>query len=94
MNTLPQKVRWALEKPSNEPEKSIIATVVSKEVKTGIHETGRSTMGYSFVINFLAEDGQTLELYAYEVEFGGLKEGMNGILTYKGRYFVTFTEKT
>ena len=51
-------------------------------------------MGYSFVINFLAEDGQTLELYAYEVEFGGLKEGMNGILTYKGRYFVAFTEKT
>ena len=49
-------------------------------------------MGYSFVINFLTEDGQTLELYAYEIEFGGLKEGTRGVLTYKGRYFVDYTE--
>ena len=86
------KIRWALEKPSREVEKSVVATVVSKEVKSGTHETGRSVMGYSFVVNFLTADGQTLELYAYEIEFGSLKEGMNGILTYKGRYFVGFSE--
>lgn len=88
------KVRWTLEKPSNEPEKSVIATVVSKEVKTGTHGTGRSVMGYSFAVTFQTEDGQTLELYTYEIEFGGLREGMTGVLTYQGRYFVEFTEKT
>lgn len=31
-----------------------------------------------------------LELHAHEIEFGGLKEGMEGILTYQGRYFMDF----
>ena len=80
------------EKPSWEPDISVGATVVSKEVRSGTHRSGRSQMGYSFVVTFLTEDGQTLELYAYEIEFGSLKEGMNGILTYKGRYFVHFDQ--
>lgn len=84
------KISWSLEKPSKEVERSVVATVLSKEVKSGTNETGRSTMGYSFAITFLTEDGQNLELYAYEVEYGGLKEGMKGVLTYQGRYFVNF----
>ena len=87
------RVRWFWEKPSREAEKSVAAAIVSKEVKQGTNRSGRSMMGYSFVVTFQTEDGQTLELYAYEVEFGGLKEGMKGILTYQGRYFVDFTEK-
>ena len=79
-----------LEKPSKEPEKIVTATVVSKEVRSGTQGSGRSMMGYSFVVNFQTEDGQMLELYAYETEFGGLKEGSAGILTYQGRYFVDF----
>ena len=78
------------EKPSSEPEKTIGATVISKEVRSGTQGSGRSMMGYSFVVNFQTEDGQMLELYAYETEFGGLKEGSAGILTYQGRYFVDF----
>lgn len=84
------KISWSFEKPSREVERSVIATVVSKEVKSGTNETGRSMMGYSFAITFLTEDCQNLELYAYEVEYGGLKEGMKGVLTYQGRYFVNF----
>lgn len=87
------RVRWFWEKPAKEPEKSVMATVVSKEVKSGTNQSGRSMMGYSFVVNFRTEDGELLELYAYEVEFGGLKEGMRGILTHRGRYFVSFSEK-
>jgi len=87
------KVRWALEKPSREPERAVAATVVSKEVKPGTQSSGRSMMGYSFAVTFQTEEGQTLELYAYEVEFGALKEGMSGILTYQGPYFVSFEEK-
>jgi transcriptional regulator with XRE-family HTH domain len=79
-----------MEKPSSEPEKTIGATVISKEVRSGTQGSGRSMMGYSFVVNFQTEDGQMLELYAYETEFGGLKEGSAGILTYQGRYFVDF----
>lgn len=78
------------EKPSSDPEISVRATVVSKEVRSGTHGSGRSQIGYSFVVSFATEDHRTLELYAYEVEFGGLREGMEGILTYQGRYFVDF----
>lgn len=81
------------EEPSNEPERTVTATVVSKEVLEGTNATGRSMMGYSFLIIFRTAEGQILELYAYEVEFGGLKEGMTGQLTYQGRYFVDFLEE-
>ena len=76
------------EKPSYEPEKSVQATVFSKEIVSGTQRSGRSQMGYSFIVIFRTQDGQMLELYAYEEEFGGLKEGMEGMLTYQGRYFV------
>lgn len=78
------------EKPSNDPERAVKATVISKEITSGTQRSGRSQMGYSFVVRFQAEDGQLLELYTYEEEYGGLKEGMSGILTYQGRYFVDF----
>lgn len=86
------RVRPFLEKPANEPERTTAATVISKEVRSGTQATGRSMMGYSFQVNFRTEDGQHLELYAYEVEFGALREGARGMLTYKGRYFVSFSE--
>ena len=86
------RVRWFLEKPSNEPERTVAATVISKEVQEGTNRTGRSMMGYSFLITFRTDSGETLDLYAYEVEFGALKEGMKGNLTYQGRYFVAFEE--
>lgn len=84
------RVRWFWEKPTKEPVKAVPATVVSKEVRQGAHRSGRSMMGYSFVVTFRTAQGELLELYAYEVEFGGLKEGMTGTLTYQGRYFMDF----
>lgn len=78
------------EKPSQDPRISVQATVVSKEIRSGTRSSGRSQMGYSFVVCFETEDRQMLELYAHEIEFGGLKEGMEGILTYQGRYFMDF----
>ncbi len=78
------------EKPSWDPRISLQATVASKEVRSGTNRSGRSQLGYSFVVNFVTEDNRTLELYAHEIEFGSLKEGMEGILTYQGRYFVDF----
>lgn len=82
-----------LEKPSWEPIKIAAVTVVSKEVRSGTFRSGRSQAGYSFVVNFRTEDGRMLELFAYETEFGGLKEGMQGIVTYQGRYFVDFEKQ-
>lgn len=78
------------EKPCYEPVKSVQATVISKEIVSGTQRSGRSQMGYSFVITFRTEEGETMELFAYEEEFGGLKEGASGTLTYQGRYFVDF----
>lgn len=87
------KAHFFQEKPTKEPEKTIRATVASKEVKPGTHRSGRSKGGYSYTITFVTEDGQTLELFAYEIEFGGLAEGTQGFLTYQGRYFVRFEDK-
>lgn len=78
------------EKPCYEPEKAVQATVISKEIVSGTQRSGRSQMGYSFLVTFQTEDGQTLKLFAYEEEFGRLKEGMTGKLTYQGRYFMDF----
>ncbi len=78
------------EKPSYEPILVVQANVTSKEIISGTHNSGRSQMGYSFLVTFQTEDGQTLELFAYEEEFGSLKEGMTGKLTYQGRYFIDF----
>ena len=86
------RVRPFKEKQAKEPEKTVFATVLSKEVKEGTHDTGRSNYGYSYVIHFITGEGQKLELYAYEIEFGGLRKGMQGMLTYKGRYFVSFVQ--
>ena len=86
------RVRLWGEKKSKEPEKTVTATIVSKEVKRGTRSTGRSNGGYSYGVNFLTEEGNLLELYAYEIEFGSLKEGTKGRLTYQGRYFVCFEE--
>ena len=70
------------EKPCYEPEKAVQATVISKEIVSDTQRSGRSQMGYSFVITFRTADGENLELYAYEEEFGGLKDGTSGTLTY------------
>lgn len=88
------KVRLFREKPSTEPERVVVATVASKEIKQGTNETGRSVMGFSFLIQFVATDGQILELFAHELEYGALKEGMKGTLIYQGRYFLSFSEIT
>ena len=80
------------ERPTREPERTVKATVTGKEVKPGTHRAGRSKGGYSYAVYFRAEDGQTLELYAYEVEFGGLRPGAEGLLTYRGSYFLAFEE--
>ena len=70
--------------------KTVNATVASKKVKSGTYQSGRSKGGYSYTITFVTENGHALELFAYEIEFGGIKEGMTGMLTYQGRYFVDF----
>ena len=87
------RVRIWKEKPSNEPERTTGATVISKEIRSGTGGAGRSVMGYSFVVTFRTVDGIELTLYTYETEYASLKEGSVGNLTYQGRYFVDF-EKT
>lgn len=87
------KIRPFIEKPAKEPEKTVFARLISKEVKTGTFDTGRSNRGYNYVLYFMTEEGQKLELFSYEIEFGRLSVGMQGMLTYKGRYFVRFVEE-
>lgn len=84
------RMRWAQEIPTQEPERTVMATVVSKEVRPGTYGAGRSKGGFSYIVNFQTQDGVPLELFAYELEYGSLLEGASGMLTYKGRYFVDF----
>lgn len=82
------------EKKTNEPERTAKARLVAREVLTGTRRSGRSQgMGYSFLLTFETEAGNKLELYAYDHEYGALREGMDGILTWKGPYFVSFLHK-
>lgn len=81
------------EKRSKEPERTAKAKVTARHVKTGADRTGRSSgLGYNFVVTFRLEDKREIQLYAHDAEYGALREGMTGMLTWKGRYFVSFEE--
>lgn len=83
------------EKKTKDPERTAHAIVKARRVQSGNpHRSGRSHMGYTYLVAFQLDDGTELELYAYEIEYGSLREGMTGMLTWKGRYFVSFRELT
>lgn len=83
------------EKKTKEPERTAPAEVISRRVQSGNpHRSGRSSgMGYTYLVTFRLDDGRELELYTYETEYGALREGMKGTLTWKGPYFVSLTEE-
>lgn len=84
------RFHWAQETPTDEPERTVRATVTSKEIVSGTHGAGRSKLGYSFLVHFTTADGQQLDLFAYEEEYARLHEQTTGSLTYRGPYFVDF----
>ena len=87
------RVRPFREKKTREPEQTAKARLISRQVKSGTNRSGRSSgMGYSYVLTFQTDTGKHLELYAYDTEYGALREGMEGALTWKGSYFVHFQE--
>lgn len=78
------------EKKAKEPEQTAHARLLSRRVTTGADQSGRSSgMGYNYVVTFQLNDGSILELYAHDVEYGALREGMSGKLTWRGRYFTS-----
>ena len=88
------RVRPFREKKTSEPERTANAKLTTRRVETGTNRSGRSQgMGYSFLLTFETEAGKQLQLYAYDHEYGSLREGMEGTLTWKGPYFVSFLEK-
>lgn len=87
------KIRPFKGKKCNEAEQSTLAKVISKEVKQGTYNTGRSSgLGYSYTAKFRTSDGRELELFMCEAEFNGLNIGMKGKLTYKGNKIIKFRE--
>ena len=81
------------EKKTYEPERKAKAEVVARQVETGANQTGRSSgMGYNYRILFRLGDGSQIPLYAQDHEYGALREGMTGMLTWKGPYFLAFEE--
>jgi len=84
------------EKKTNESECTARAEVISRRVQSGNPiRSGRSAgFGYTFLLTFRLEDSTELELYAYDHEYGALREGMTGLLTWKGPYFVHFETDT
>lgn len=80
------------EKKTKKPERTARAKVIARRVQSGNPiRSGRSAgFGYTFLVTFRLENGTELELYAYDQEYGGLTEGMEGQLTWKGPYFPRF----
>lgn len=84
------------EKKTSEPQRTAPAEVISRRVQSGNPiRSGRSSgMGYTYLITFRFADGSEAELYAYDAEYGALREGMTGTLTWKGPYFVRFDRES
>ena len=81
------------EKKTSDPQKTQRSKLIARRIESGTRQSGRSTgMGYSYVLTFRLDTGTELELYAYEVEYGALLEGMEGSLSWKGPYFLSFQE--
>lgn len=79
------------EKKTGEPERTANAEVITRRVESGANRTGRSSgMGYNYRIIFRLGDGTEVSLYAHDHEYGALREGMTGTLTWKGPYYVSF----
>lgn len=79
------------EKPAREAPRTARAELIARRVETGTRCSGRSQgMGYTFVLTFRTEAGETVELFSYDFEYGALREGMTGALTWKGPYYVNF----
>lgn len=77
------------EKKTTAPKKTAHARLIGREVIRGTHGAGRSSgMGYSYLLTFVLDDGTQIQLYAHDVEFGALKEGDSGSLTWQGRYYM------
>lgn len=65
------------------------AELISRRVEAGTRRSGRAPgTGRSFLLTFRTEDGETVELLAYDFEYGALREGMAGALTWSGKYYV------
>lgn len=78
-------------KKCKEEEKTVSATLISKEVKTDTYNTGTSSgVGYSYTGKFKTDTNIELNLLMCEAEFNGISENMRGFLTYKGNRLINF----
>ena len=79
------------EKKTREPERTAKAEVITRKIESGANRTGRSSgMGFNYRITFQLEGGTDISLYSHDHEYGALREGMTGTLTWKGPYYVSF----
>ncbi len=59
----------------------------------GIRKGKRSRKGFPYLLTFVTDSGETLELYAREQAYNALQEGMEGKLVWQGRYFMGFAPR-
>ena len=72
-------------------EQQLTQTFTGLERKSEKHD--QWTNGRDSYIRYTLTGGtDTPDVLIYELEYGVLKEGMKGVLTYQGRYFVSFDE--
>ena len=72
-------------------EQQLTQTFTGFERKSEKHD--QWTNGRDSYIRYTLTGGtDTPDVLIYELEYGVLKEGMKGVLTYQGRYFVSFDE--
>lgn len=80
------------EKRSDDPQRTTHARLTRRYIKSGADRSGRSRVGFNHVLVFTRDDDTQVELYAYEEEYGALREGMEGHLTWQGKYYVDFRQ--
>ncbi len=81
----------------HEEQKTVTATLIKKEEITSAHSNGlrRNLGSISFSsttgrLTFETLDGEKLTFNVKGFDYGGVKEGETGRLTYQGIYFLSF----
>ena len=72
-------------------ERTEVATVHSKRLESARFPTPGSTWNY--LVTFICESGEQVELHTMEENFQALQEGMTGFLTWEGENFLRFEAK-
>lgn len=85
-------------KNNNSPRLTVPATIVAKRTNVSSGMSGADNMHTSsttyYYITFQVQSGDRMEYHVPDHEYGMLAEGDNGLLTFQGTRYLSFTRQS